>query len=160
MGGVDNGKYFGQQRFLTFCTNLRLQESTVTNIKNRYHAITKRINQDFWGSDSDEKHNIYVESYGRGTCIYTSDVDIVVELPWREYTKYNNHSSNGQSALLQAVKNSLYKTYSTSSISADAQVVDISFYDGVKFEVVLHLSIRMAQATAIQIPMTVVRGKV
>ena len=122
--------------FSTFCTNLRLQESTVTNIKNRYRAITKRINQDFWGSDSDEKHSIYVGSYGRGTCIYTSDVDIVVELPWSEYTKYNNYSSNGQSALLQAVKNSLYKTYSTSSISADGQVVDISFYDGVKFEVV------------------------
>ena len=65
--------------FSTFCTNLRLQESTVTNIKNRYHAITKRINQDFWGSDSDKKHSIYVGSYGRGTCVYTSDIDIVVE---------------------------------------------------------------------------------
>ena len=70
--------------FSTFCTNLRLQESTVTNIKNRYHAITKRINQDFWGSDSDKKHSIYVGSYGRGTCVYTRDIDIVVELPWSE----------------------------------------------------------------------------
>lgn len=30
------------------------------------------------------------------------------------YTKYNDYSGNGQSALLQAVRNSLMKTYSSS----------------------------------------------
>lgn len=122
--------------FSRFCSNLRLSDTVVSNIKTRYHAITKRINQDFWGSDSDTSHSLYVGSYGRGTCIYTSDVDIVVELPWSCYTKYNDYSGNGQSALLQAVKNSLQKTYSSSSVSADGQVVDINFSDGVKFEVV------------------------
>ena len=63
-------------------------------------------------------------------------MDIVVELPWSYYTKYNNYSENGQSALLQAVKCSLQKTYSSSSVSADGQGVDIVFSDGVKFEVV------------------------
>lgn len=122
--------------FSRFCSNLRLSDTVVSNIKTRYHAITKRINQDFWGSDSDTSHSLYAGSYGRGTCIYTSDVDIVVELPWSYYTKYNDYSGNGQSALLQAVKNSLQKTYSSSSVSADGQVVDINFSDGVKFEVV------------------------
>lgn len=122
--------------FSRFCSNLRLSDAVVSNIKTRYHAITKRINQDFWGSDSDTSHSLYVGSYGRGTCIYTSDVDIVVELPWSYYTKYNDYSGNGQSALLQAVKSSLQKTYSSSSVSADGQVVDINFSDGVKFEVV------------------------
>lgn len=122
--------------FSRFCSNLRLSDTAVSNIKTRYRTITKRINQDFWDSDSDTNHSLYVGSYGRGTCIYTSDVDIVVELPWSYYTKYNDYSGNGQSALLQAVKCSLQKTYSSSSVSADGQVVDIVFSDGVKFEVV------------------------
>lgn len=122
--------------FSSFCSNLRLSDTVVSNIKMRYRTITKRINQDFWNNDSDTTHSLYVGSYGRGTCIYTSDVDIVVELPWSYYTKYNDYSGNGQSALLQAVKCSLQKTYSSSSVSADGQVVDIVFSDGVKFEVV------------------------
>lgn len=122
--------------FSSFCSNLRLSDTVVSNIKIRYRTITKRINQDFWNSDSDTTHSLYVGSYGRGTCIHTSDVDIVVELPWSYYTKYNDYSGNGQSALLQAVKCSLQKTYSSSSVSADGQVVDIVFSDGVKFEVV------------------------
>lgn len=113
-----------------------MNNTAVSNIQTRYHAITKRINQDFWNTDSNTTHSLYVGSYGRGTCIYTSDVDIVVELPWSYYTKYNDYSGNGQSALLQAVRNSLMKTYSSSAVSADGQVVDIDFYDGIKFEVV------------------------
>lgn len=122
--------------FSTFCNNLRLNNTAVSNIQTRYHTITKRIKQDFWNTDSDTTHSLYVGSYGRGTCINTSDVDIVVELPWSYYTKYNDYSGNGQSALLQAMRNSLMKTYSSSSVSADGQVVDIDFYDGIKFEIV------------------------
>lgn len=130
------GKISVSTDFNSFCNNLKLSNSTVSNIRTRYHSITKRINQDFWNSDSDTLHSLYVGSYGRGTCIYTSDIDIIVELPWGEYSKYNKYIGNGQSSLLQAVKNSLAKTYSSSKISADGQVVDISFSDGVKFEVV------------------------
>lgn len=122
--------------FSSFCNNLRLNDNTVSSIRARYHLITKRINQDFWNTDSSVIHSLYVGSYGRGTCIYTSDVDIVIELPWSYYSKYNNYFGNGQSALLQAVRSSLAKTYSTSSISADGQVVDINFRDGIKFEIV------------------------
>ena len=122
--------------FQCFCNNLRMSDLVVSNVQSRYRAITKRINQDFWGINSEALHSLYVGSYGRGTAIHTSDIDIIVELPWTEYTRYNNYSGNGQSALLQAVRNSLLKTYATSNISADGQVIDIKFSDGVKFEIV------------------------
>ena len=122
--------------FETFCRNLRMSDITVTSIRNRYHTITRRINLDFWSTASDAAHSLYVGSYGRGTCIYTSDVDIVVELPWSIFSKYDNYASNGQSALLQAVKNSLKQTYSTSSLGGDGQVVVLNFSDGVRFEIV------------------------
>lgn len=131
MGSISESKDFSG-----FCANLRLSNSSVSTIQKRYHAITRRINQDFWNTDSENTHSLYVGSYGRGTCIYTSDVDIVVELPWSIYRKFADYSGNGQSALLQALRNSLMKTYVSSSISADGQVVDIDFHDGIKFEVV------------------------
>lgn len=130
------GEILVSSDFEQFCKNLRMNGSVISNVQNRYHAITKRINKDFWNTDSEVQHSFYVGSYGRGTAIYTSDIDIVVELPWSEFTKYDNYSGNGQSALLQVVKNSLMKTYSTSCVGADGQVVGITFSDGIAFEVV------------------------
>ena len=124
------------QDFTEFCKNLRMNSSTVKDIQTRYHAITKRINKDFWSTESETNHSFYVGSYGIGTAIYTSDIDIVVELPWSEYTKYNAYSGNGQTALLQAVKTSLQKTYSSSNVGGDGQVVVIDFSNGIKFEIV------------------------
>jgi len=122
--------------FQSFCKNVKISNNVIDNVKSRYHAITRRINLDYWNSQSDILHSYYVGSYGRGTSIYTSDIDIVVELPWSEYGRYDDYSGNGQSALLAALRNCLQKTYSTSHISADGQVVVISFTDGVRFEIV------------------------
>ena len=122
--------------FSSFSNNLRLGDSVVQTIQERYHRITKRINLDYWSTDSETSHSLYVGSYGRGTAIFASDVDIVVEIPWSQYSRYNDYSGNGQSAFLQDVKNSLKKTYSASSIRADGQVIVIDFMDGIKFEIV------------------------
>ena len=102
--------------FEHLCKELRMNDTTVNNIRNRYHAITKRINLEYWGKTSETEHSLYVGSYGRGTCIYTSDIDIVVELPWTEYSRFNNYSGNGQSALLSDLRKCLLKTYSSSKI--------------------------------------------
>jgi hypothetical protein len=51
------------------------------------------------------------------------------------YTKYDQYLGNGQSALLQAVRASMRKTYSTSDVGVDGQVVVVSFQDGITFEV-------------------------
>jgi len=105
--------------FLSFCSNLRMDEKTVSDIQKRYHQITKRINLDYWNSDSITQHSLYVGSYGRGTEIWTSDIDIIVQLPYRTYEKFNSYTRNGQSALLQEVKSVLQKTYSKSYVKGD-----------------------------------------
>ena len=103
----------------------------------RYKAITRRLNTDFWNTVSDTSRSLYVGSYGRNTAIRGfSDLDMVFELPSHLYSQYNNYAGNGQSALLQAVRNSIRKTYPSSSIGADGQIVCVSFRDGITFEVV------------------------
>lgn len=113
-----------------------MDSDTVSKIQSRYHQITKRINIDYWNSESTTSHSLYVGSYGRGTEIWTSDIDIIVQLPYATYKKYDDYTGNGQSALLQEVKSVLQKTYSTSHIKGDGQVVGINFSDGISFEIV------------------------
>jgi hypothetical protein len=121
--------------FNDFCTTIQVQDGGT--ISTRYKNITKRLNTDFWNTTSDTSHSLYVGSYGRNTATQGfSDVDMIFQLPYSEYEKYNNYSNNGQSALLQAVKRSIERTYSTTSIRADGQVIVVSFYDGIFFEVV------------------------
>ena len=106
-----------------------------TSISTRYKAVTKAINREFWDSQSDKEHSLYVGSYGRGTAINTSDVDILVELPEDEYNRHNVYKGNGQSRLLQAVREAILNTYPRSDVRADGQVVKIAFSDGMKFEI-------------------------
>lgn len=113
-----------------------MSAETVSTIQYRYHQITKRINNDYWESTSETTHSLYVGSYGRGTEIWTSDIDIIVQLPYATYKKFNEYSGNGQSALLQEVKTILQKTYSTSFLKGDGQVIGINFTDGIDFEIV------------------------
>lgn len=61
--------------FSTFCSNLRMSSDTVSTIQYRYHQITKRINLDYRNSSSETAYSLYVGSYGRGTEIWTSDID-------------------------------------------------------------------------------------
>ena len=121
--------------FSTFCANIKVQDGGT--ISTRYKNITRRLNSDYWTTTSDTAHSLYVGSYGRNTAIQgISDLDMIFQLPYSVYEQYNNYSGNGQSALLNAVKTSIEKTYSTTSIRADGQVILVPFNDGITFEVV------------------------
>ena len=121
--------------FNTFCSNILMSDDTVSTISARYRQITKRINLDYYNSASEVNHSLYVGSYGRGTEIYASDIDMLVQLPYETYVKFNNYTSNGQSALLQEVKGVLEKTYSVTNLKGDGQIISLPFTDGINFEV-------------------------
>lgn len=121
--------------FSTFCANIKVQDGGT--ISTRYKNITRRLNSNYWTTTSDTAYSLYVGSYGRNTAIQgISDLDMIFQLPYSVYEQYNNYSGNGQSALLNAVKTSIEKTYSTTSIRADGQVILVPFNDGITFEVV------------------------
>ena len=121
--------------FKTFCGNIQVQNGAVITL--RYKAITKRLNTDFWETDSDTSHSLYVGSYGRNTAIHgTSDMDMIFQLPSSVYKQYDDYNGNGQSALLQAVRTLVKKTYSVTNIGAAGQVILVPFDDGITFELV------------------------
>lgn len=136
MDGVLKGySYMGlADWFSTFCVSLQVDNTG--SISNRYKAITRRLNTDFRSTTSNTANSLYVGSYGRNTAIDGfSDLDMIYELPVALYYQYDAYQSNGQSSLLQAVKTSIERTYSTTSIRADGQVILVPFTDGITFEV-------------------------
>lgn len=105
-------------------------------ISYRKGRIAKCINKDFRNGLDSEGNTLYVGSYGRCTDnVDVSDIDLLVILPRSVYYQYDKYQYNGQSALLQAVKNSISKTYNQTKMRADGQVVQIGFGD-MTFEVV------------------------
>ena len=123
-------------KFQNFCSNIRISSSDASNISYRYKRITKQLNKDFWDTDSDSSHSLYVGSYGRDTDIHVSDIDVLFQLPYAVYERIDRHLGNGQSSLLAEVRDSLKKTYPSTHISGDGQIVAIKFEDGINFEIV------------------------
>lgn len=56
-------------------------------ISKRYCTVTSAMNREFWNITSDRQNSIYVGSYGRGTAIDTSDIDILMSLPESYYNQ-------------------------------------------------------------------------
>jgi hypothetical protein len=120
--------------FATFCNNIGVRDRE--SIAQRNQQITRRLNTEFWNTDSYTAHSLYLGSYGRGTATgLTSDVDMLFQLPYAVYKQYDAWQTNGQSGLLQAVRAAIKKTYSVTDVGADGQVVVVPFTDGITFEV-------------------------
>ncbi|MBA2850837.1 putative nucleotidyltransferase [Methanococcus maripaludis] len=122
--------------FQTFCNEIKLSNEKVEIIRRRYRAITEELNRTYWNSTSNVLNSIYVGSYGRRTDTRTSDVDIIVSLPFEMLERFDGHLQNGQSALLQAVKNTMLNVHSTTRMKGDGQVVVVEYSDGISFDVV------------------------
>ena len=107
----------------------KLEPTNIEEMKITVGEIAKKLNCSYYGVNGDKESNIYiVGSIGRTTAINgVSDLDIIFDLPKSIYEKFNSYNSNGQSALLQEVKNILKERYSNTDISGDGQVVVIEF---------------------------------
>lgn len=114
------------QSFNNFCDSLKVDNTD--DIDKKFKSITKRLNKSFWDSESEEEHGYKVGSLGRNTAIKgVSDMDMLFVLPDSLYTQYNNYEGNGQSALLQCVKNEIKIRYPNTIVRGDGQVVVVSF---------------------------------
>lgn len=109
-------------------------------VASRCKTITRAVNRSLWNNLSEKDHSFYVGSYGRGTAIETSDIDLLIEVPEDYYVTNVLSTYNPQSRLLQVVKQAILETYPRSDIRGDGQVVVINFTDGMKFEVLPAIS--------------------
>lgn len=111
--------------FEEFCKSIRLDQRTFDS---SLKEITKKLNKHYYDTDSDIEHLYVVGSVGRGTAVDgVSDVDVIYDLPQEVYERFDGYEGNGQSALLQDVKDVLKERYPKTEIKGDGQVVSIGF---------------------------------
>jgi hypothetical protein len=106
-----------------------LTPDDIETMKTTVGEIAKKLNNNYYNLVGEKSEHMYiVGSIGRGTAIKgVSDLDLLFNLPSTVYSKYNAYESNGQSALLQEVKNVLKERYPKTKMSGDGQVVVIEF---------------------------------
>ena len=113
--------------FETFCQNITLDN--FDQMKTSAGEIAKKLNKVYYGLEKDDSSHLYiVGSVGRKTAIKnSSDLDILFNLPNETYRRFDAYESNGQSALLQEIRNIMKERYPRTDISGDGQVVVIEF---------------------------------
>jgi hypothetical protein len=112
--------------FKSFCEGLVLDTS---DMETTCGEIAKKLNSYYYDLKNEKsEHMLIVGSVGRKTAVAkTSDLDVIFDLPTSVYSQYNNCSGNGQSALLQEVKEVLQERYPNTDIHGDGQVVIVEF---------------------------------
>jgi hypothetical protein len=113
--------------FQRFKSNLEITDPQTTTVSIRQQAIRKVLTNDFQIID-----DFLTGSYARSTMISPlseADIDIFICLHPSYFNTFNG-SNGGPAGLLDRVKNSLRKTYTTTpSMSRNGQAVTIRFSD-------------------------------
>ena len=111
------------ENFKKFIDNIKIDNLDL--IAQRYKGVTKRLNKDFRDTDSDEANSRRIGSMGRFTAIKgISDLDMAYFIPT---SSRNSYKAKLPKDLLYEVRDSIKKTYSTSTVKADGQIVSITF---------------------------------
>ena len=121
-----------KKQFTTFNSNLRLSNQQDKDAKTKYRGVCKTLHNHYYEADYDGSTKFLFGSYKKKTnirpIVREQDVDVLFYMSDSEFKKYDNYESNGQSALLQKIKDILDKTYTTTdTIKGWGKVVLVEF---------------------------------
>lgn len=124
-----------KKEFKKFCNDIRLTSNQSEDAKTKYKGVCKKLHKEYYESEYDGKTKLLFGSYKTKTNIRPltdmQDVDVIFKIPQEAFDKFDEYESNGQSALLQEIKDILKETYSTTDkIRAWAKVVLVKMAEG------------------------------
>lgn len=124
-----------EKQFKKFSEEIRLTSNQSDDAKTKYTGVCKVLHKKYYENNYDGKSKLLFGSYKTKTNIRPisemQDVDVLFKIPQNTFDKFNNYDSNGQSALLQEIKDVLKNTYNTTDkISGWGKVVLVKMADG------------------------------
>lgn len=128
-GQYNKGMWVGvTERFKQFTRALTLTEAQTTDGATKHRGVRNCLNRHYYGSDSETDNSFLVGSWGKYTRVRPPrDIDLYFVLPTSVYHRYQEVKGNKQSILLQEVKAVLEKTYPSTKMRGDGQVVVVDF---------------------------------
>ncbi len=117
-----------QPRFEQFNTDLGLTALQQRDGLKKRAGVVSCLNREYFGVSSDTDNSFLIGSWGKSTAKRPPrDVDLYFLLPAAVYHRFQTNRWNRQSALLQEVKDTLGKTYPSTEMRGDGQVVVVGF---------------------------------
>lgn len=115
-------------KFDRFLANIQLTQSQLDDAITKHTGVRRTLHAAYHQDAYTGSTSLLVGSYGKSTAVRPpSDIDILFKMPAGSFDRYNSYSGNGQSQLLQDVKNALLKVYPSTDIKGDGQVVVVPF---------------------------------
>jgi len=115
------------QRFDAFLANIVLTSDQLAEGAKKHGGVLSTLNRNYYGYNSDTANSVLVGSWGKDTKVRPArDIDVLFILPFSKYLRFEKRLGNKQGQLLQEMKDVLQKTYSTTAMRADGQVVVVS----------------------------------
>lgn len=121
-----------ENHFDKFHKNIKLTKKQREDAQTKYSGVCKTLHKHYYKNEYTGATKLLFGSYGKKTNIRPPrDVDVLFKMPESEYERYDNYESNGQSKLLQEVKEILNKTYTTTDdIKGWGKVIVVKFSEG------------------------------
>lgn len=121
-----------QDLFNTFLGRIELTQQQKQDAKTKYQGVCKTLHNYYYSSQYTGSTKFLFGSYKTQTNIRPltdkQDVDVIFIMPPEKFERYDNYISNGQSSLLQEMRQVLNKTYSTTDkIKGWEKVVLVNF---------------------------------
>ena len=117
-----------RQRFSRFHDGIQTTPDRRTDGLTKQHRVRQALQRAYYGAATESPPGLIVGSWGQQTETRpTNDVDIFFPLPYSEFQRFDAYSGNGQSALLQDVKEKLEMPYPQTRMRGDGQVVQVNF---------------------------------
>ena len=117
-----------RQRFSAFHSDLNPTSDQIDDAFGKAKRVGQALERAY-GAEATENPPVFaVGSWGKGTQVRPSaDIDIMARFDQSILDRFRAYSSNGQSALLQEIKEKLEKPYPQTLKRGDGQVVQIDF---------------------------------
>lgn len=123
-------------RFEAFLSNINLTATQVSEASARQTKVREVLEAAFYTKPYPATTSVLIGSYAKNTAVRPPhDIDILFIMPPSLFSKYDTAYFNGQSRLLQDVKNALKEKYPRTDMRGDGQVVVVDFYDSFYVEV-------------------------
>lgn len=124
-----------KHEFKEFSENIRLTSIQQEDAKTKYDGVCKTLHKKYYENNYDGKTKLLFGSYKTKTNTRpldrSQDVDVIFKITQETFDQFNKYDCNGQSALLQEIRNCLLKTYTTSvEPKAWGKIVLVQFSDG------------------------------
>lgn len=116
------------QRFIQFLSKLMITPPQRKDGITKHTGVRTCLNNYYWGITSGTANSMLAGSWGKSTEVRPPrDIDVLFVLPPAVFDRYQLVAGNRQSQLLQEVKGVLARTFATTTMRADGQVILVPF---------------------------------